>query len=186
MRTKVVPSLIGLALVSLIAVGVAVSRGSHLDTVPPNRGQDKPKTLRELAMERDVEVEGVDGSQHLTHMALRTIKREASAIVYGRIVDSRSYFEDSGPPIEHGEYITTEYTVEVLRALRDTTSQTMPPPNQAAPAPLITPLKIARNGGTVLVNGHRAAVKVKGYENLGPGKQYIFFYFGVLPTERTS
>jgi hypothetical protein len=38
-------------------------------------------------------------------------------------------------------------------------------------------LKIARNGGVVLVNGHRASVRVKGFENLNPGKQYVFFLY---------
>jgi hypothetical protein len=157
---------------------LAISLGSQAGTVSaPSVGQDEQKKLREIAMERDVEVEGVDGSHDLGDMTMESIKEDASAIVYGRIIDSKSFFDESGHPIEHGTIITTEYTVEVLRVLRDRTLETVPLPGKPGAAPLATPLKIARNGGVVHVNGHRASVRVKGYEALNPGKLYLFFLF---------
>jgi hypothetical protein len=139
--------------------------------------QTKQKKLREIAMERDVEVEGVSES-HSEYPTFEELTKDAAAIVYGRIIDSRSFFDESGDPVlEYGELITTEYTVDVLRVLKDKTSDTLPPRERPQPAPLNTPLKIARNGGVVYVNGHRAAVKVKGFESLEPGKQYVFFLF---------
>lgn len=175
MRTKGIHLLIGVALISVIAAGVAVSQQGTATS--SKSGQDRPKKLKERAMERDVEVEGVDGSHHLTYVTLENIKKSASAIVYGRIINTHSYWEDSGAPIEQGEDITTEYSVEVLRVMRDTTRDTTSHPVKSTPAQLVTPLRIARNGGVVDVNGHRASVKVKGYESLKPGKQYVFFLF---------
>ena len=132
--------------------------------------------MRDIAIERDVEVEGRSESPS-EFTTLESLKEEAAAIVYGRITDARSFFDESGHPVEHGELITTEYTVDVLRVLKDTTPDAATQPGRAAPAPLATPLKIARNGGEVTVNGHRAVVKVKGYETLNPGKLYVFFLF---------
>ena len=138
-----------------------------------NSGQTRPKKLREIAMERNVEVEGPSGC-NLADMSLADLSTSSSAIVYGRIIDSKSFFDESSPS-ESGDYITTEYAIEVLRVLKDRTLETMPPANKPAPAPLTTPLKIARNGGVVSVNDHRASVRVKGYEAIVSGKQYVFF-----------
>src|SRR6185436_11088585 len=66
-------------------------------------------------------------------------------------------------------------SVQVLRVFKNTTLETMPPSNMLAPAALATPVKIARNGGVVFVNGHKAAVNVKGYEALIPEREYVFF-----------
>lgn len=140
-----------------------------------NSNQARAKKLREIAMERDVEVEGVSES-HSEYETFEDVRKDAAAIVYGRILDSESHFAEARP-VEYGEVITTKYTVDVLRVLKDKTLDTLPPPERAQPAPLYTPLKIARNGGVVYVNGHRAAVKVKGFESLEPGKQYVFFLF---------
>ncbi len=116
MRTKVVFSLIGLTLISVIAAGLAVSRGSHPGAATsPNAGQDKPKKLREIAMERDVEVAG--RADHSEYSDFDALAKDAEAIVYGRIIEAKSYFDESGLPIEHGTIITTEYTLEVLRVL---------------------------------------------------------------------
>jgi hypothetical protein len=157
--------------VGALAVSLIERQGS---AVSPNVSQAQQKKLRELAMQRDVEVEANSGSD-LAFTTLASLKAESKAIVYGRIMDSKSFFDESGHPAEYGEVITTEYTVEVLRVLKDSTLETMPSLGKAVPAPLTTPLKIARNGGVVNVNGHRAAVRVKGFDNLSPGKQYVFF-----------
>jgi hypothetical protein len=178
MRAKVVSSLIGLALISAIASGLAVSRGSRSSSVTlAKSGQGKPKTLREIAMERDVEVAGLENnSEDREYADFTELAKNAEVIVYGRIFDRTSYFDDSGLSFEHGKIIMTEYKVQVLRVLKNRIGELMLPADKAA-APLKTPLKITRNGGVVYVNGHRASMKVKGFEDINPGQDYIFFLF---------
>lgn len=177
MRKKALPLTVLLTLLAVTVAALAVTLAQRQGRAQsPNASQAKQKNLREIAKERDVEVEGSSES-HSEYLTFAELTKDAVAIVHGRIVDSKSFFDESGHPIEHGENITTEYTVDVLRVLRDRTMNTMRSPDKPAPAPLSTPLKIARNGGAVYVNGHRAAVKVKGYESLIPGKQYVFFLF---------
>jgi hypothetical protein len=161
---------VALSVIVLIATVVQRQSSAQSQDVKPT----KQKKLIEIAEERDLEVVGSSGS-HVGYITLASLRTGAMAIVYGRIIDSNSFFDPSGHPIEYGENITTEYTVDVLRVLKDRTLDTTPAPGKAAPAPLSTPLKIARNGGVVYVNGHRASVKVKGFEALEPGKQYVFF-----------
>jgi hypothetical protein len=172
---KMLRSISVLSLFLVIPAGVAVWPMSRQDAANrANAGQAKQKKLREIAMERDVEFETGDTSD-LEYASLEGLKKESNAIVYGQIIDSKSFFDESGAPIEYGELITTEYTVDVLRIFKNTTLETMASPDKPFPAPLSTPLKIARNGGVVYVNGHRAAVKVKGYDALTPGNKYVFF-----------
>jgi hypothetical protein len=135
--------------------------------------QNRPKTLRERARERDVEVEGA-GDQ-LADIDLGSLKSESHAIVYGRILNTRSFFEESPSEIESGENITTEYEFQIARVLKDTTTEVIPLAPKPAPALLISPLRIARNGGVVSVNGHRASVKVKGFDAIESGKSYVMF-----------
>lgn len=99
----------------------------------------------------------------------------AHAIVYGRISDSKSFWDVSGHPIEHGENITTEHTVDVHRVLKDETRNLTPESGKPVPAPITTPLIIAHNGGVIYENGHRASVKVKEYEPLASGKECVLF-----------
>jgi len=141
-----------------------------------NVSQTKQKKLRDRAFEQDVEVEGVSEA-HAEYSSFDELTNEAQAVVYGRIADSNSFFDPSGHPEEYGEVITTEYTIEVYQVLRDRTRTSLPSTGKPAPAPLTTPLKIARNGGAVVVNGHRASVKVKGYDHLEIGRTYVFFLF---------
>jgi len=129
-------------------------------------------------MERDVEVPGLEEySEYYEYSDFKELAKNPNAIVYGRIIERNSYFDDSGLPFEHGRIIMTQYTVEVLRVLKDRTQEMMIAPNTPLPAPLKTPLKITRNGGVVYVNGHRASMKVKGFEDINPGQDYIFFLF---------
>ena len=180
MRAKVLGSLVGLVLILVIAAGLALSSGKGPSSGigprwknSPNSGQRKPKKLKEIALERDVEVQGSSRCD-LSEVSLSDLT-SSKAIVYGRITESKSFFEDSGAPIERGEYVTTEYLIEVLETLKDRTLETLPASDKTPPSPLTTPVKIARNGGTVYVNGHRASVKVKGYEELIPERKYVFF-----------
>jgi hypothetical protein len=142
---------------------------------PSGSERVKPKTLKERGEERDTEVPG-STEAHSEYTSLDGMRKEAAAIVYGRIIDSKSFWDESFPP-EYGENITTEYAVAVYRVLRDVKRTDPDDPARPAPAPLTTPLTIARNGGVVEVNGHRASVKVKEYEALAPGREYVFFLF---------
>lgn len=135
----------------------------------------RPKSLKERALERDVEVESTSESD-LPAATLPVLTKGSSAIILGKIKDAKSFFDESGHPVlEYGDIITTEYDIDVLRVLKNTTLERMPPAGMLGPAPVSTPLKIARNGGVVQVNGHKAAVKVRGYEALVPGREYVFF-----------
>jgi hypothetical protein len=172
---SIMPLFLLAAVLSVSALGVSLlqQQGAAKSATV---SQTKQKPLKERAMERDVSVEG--GIHPATeYRTFEALAKDAVAIVYGRVIDSKSFFDESGHPIGHGENITTEYTVEVYRVLRDRIMSSELPPDKAAPAPLTTPLKIARDGGVVYVNGHRAEVKYKGYESLKPGKQYVFFLF---------
>lgn len=140
----------------------------------PNQDKIRPKNLRELALERDVEIESTHESD-LAPATLPALTKGSSAIIVGKIKEAKSFFDESGAPVEYGELITTEYNIEVLRVLKNTTLERMPPAGMLGPAPVATPLKIARNGGSVQVNGHKATVKVKGYDALVPGREYVFF-----------
>lgn len=173
MKRKVLRSITLSALLVVAVAALAVSQVlRESDAKAPAARQEKAKTLRDIAAERDVETEeGIESGRE--YATLEELKKEATAVVYGRITDSKSFFDESGHPIEHGDYITTEYTVEVNQVLRNRTLNG--DISAGKPAPLTTPLKIARNGGVVEVNGHRAAVKAKGFESLTAGKSYVFF-----------
>ena len=173
MRNRIL-SLLTVATILAIAVSVfyfpeAVDSSKN----SPNSPQEKPKKLRERAMERDVEVEGPSGCA-VTNVTLEGLNKPSTAIVYGKINSSRSFFDESSP-LEAGDYITTEYSIDVLRVLKDTTRIITPVPGSDPPPTLTTPLKLARNGGVVMVNGHRASVRVKDFEELNSGNQYVFF-----------
>jgi hypothetical protein len=179
MRAKILSSLIGLALISAVAASLAISRGSHQGKASLNFGQEGPKPLREIAKERDIEVPGIEeNSEYYEFSDLKEAAKEARVIVYGRITERNSYFDDSSLPFEHGRIIMTKYTVDVLKVLKDRTPELIPmlPPDKP-PAPVKTPLEITRDGGVVYVNGHRASMKVRGYEEITPGQEYIFFLY---------
>lgn len=166
----------GIVVASFAAPGLPTGGKTRLQSANKERrigDQQKPKTLRERAKERDVEVEG--GGDQLSDIDLGSLKSESHAIVYGRILNSRSFFEDSHFEIESGENIVTEYEFQIARVLKDTTTEVIPLAPKPAPALLISPLRIARNGGVVSVNGHRASVKVKGFEAIESGKSYVMF-----------
>jgi hypothetical protein len=157
--------------ITALAASFVLRRGS---AQTPAAAQVREKKPRDIARERDWETEGSSES-HAEYASLEGMTRGADAIVYGRIVESRSFWEDSGHPLEHGENITTEYKVEIHRVLKDTTPSITTEPGKPRPATVTTPLIIARNGGVVYENGHRASVKVKQYALLTPGRDYVFF-----------
>lgn len=167
-------SVVAVALSAAFLAAALQPRGAA-QSRPANARQGPQKNLRERAADRDVEIPGSSESQS-EYTSLDEMTKEARAIVYGQIIDERSFFDESSPA-EYGENITTEYTVQVGRVLKDLKVSASAATGRPTPAPLTTPLTIARNGGEVRVNGHRASVKVAGYEALKPGKEYIFFLF---------
>lgn len=173
-HSLIVLSVVAVALSAVFLASVLQPRGAA-QSRPVNAKQEPQKNLKQLAADRDVEVPGASES-HSECISLDEMTKEAGAIVYGQIIDERSFFDESSPA-EYGENITTEYTVQIERVLKDLKKGVPAGTGQPAPAPLTTPLTIARNGGTVKVNGHRASVKVAGYEALRSGKEYVFFLF---------
>lgn len=167
------PRFLVTAVLSVGATGVSPLR-QRASAKSPAVSRAKQKTLKERAAERDVTIEVVAHSQYTTFEELIKLPR---AVVYGRIIDSVSFFDESGHYLDQGEYITTEYALEVVRVLKDAKLNAAPEPGKPVPAPLTTPLKIARNGGVVTVNGRRAEARAKGYESLVPGRQYVFFLY---------
>ena len=162
---------------AMLAVGAVVCALASLSVVSARPIFQSPtqKSLKERALDRDVEIESTAES-NLPSVTLPDLTGGSSAIVVGKIKDAKSFFDESGHPVlEYGDIITTEYDIEVLRVLKNTTLDRLPPANILGPAPVTSPLKIARNGGVVQVNGHKAAVKIKGYEALVPGRVYVFF-----------
>lgn len=158
-----------IALTTLSVWALAVIRQ---DGQEPRQDGGAQKKLRDLARERDVEVAFHTDSE-TEYTDLRALAKDADAVVMGRITQAESSFEGD-------DFIVTRYQVEVKRVLKDvspgvTCAATEVGGPEAAPAPLTTPLKLARLGGTVNVDGHRATAKVKGHESLTAGRDYVFF-----------
>jgi hypothetical protein len=165
LRAVTILTLAGLTL-SLTAWGIA--------SVPRQGGQvkqtegAKPKTLREIARERDIEVEEPAEGLNTEYNDLHLLAKHAEAIVVGRIMDEESSFDGD-------DYIVTTYRLDVLRVLKDTRLNAPLNAGQEPPAPLVTPLKLARPGGVVTINGHRASRILKGGERLKPGTDVLLF-----------
>jgi hypothetical protein len=141
---------------------------------PRNKKQEgaqaKPKTLREAAQERNVEVLAQSHSE-TEYEDLQALAKEVNVIVLGRINAIEPSFTESG------QFIVTNYEIDVKRVFKDTTAKGAwrHLEGAAPPAPLTSPLRFIRAGGVVEVNGHRASLKVKGYNLLREKRSYIFF-----------
>jgi hypothetical protein len=165
LRSVTVLTLAGL-LVTLTAWAVA--------STPRQGGQaardvgQKRKTLRDIARERDIEFEVSAEELNTEYHDLRMLAKGAEAIIVGRITDEESSFDGD-------DSIFTTYRLDVLRVIKETRLNAPLMAGQEQPSPLITPLKLVRPGGTVLVNGHRATGRLKGAERLKPGNDYLFF-----------
>jgi hypothetical protein len=165
LRSVMVLTLAGLAL-SLTAWAIA-SAPQQGGQAAQNAGQ-KRKTLRDIARERDVEFEVSAEELDNEYSDLRHLAKDAEAIIIGRITDEESSFSSD-------DHIVTAYQLDVLRVIKDTRLNAPLMSGQEPPAPLVTPLKLVRTGGTVLVNGHRATGRLKGAERLKPGNDYLLF-----------
>lgn len=159
----------------LILVGLTLSLTAWaLTSATPQGGPAtqndgaRRKTLRDIARERDVEVEESGEELSAEYDDLRSLAKGAEAIIIGRIIDKESSFDGD-------DHIVTTYQFDVLRVVKDTRLNAPLLSGQEPPAPLVSPLKLVRPGGTVLVNGHRASSKLKGSERLKPGHDFLLF-----------
>lgn len=145
------------------------ARGIGFNSQPSQQGiAQKRKTLREIAQERDVEIEVPGLETENEYSDLGELVKSAQLIVVGRINDEESGFSGD-------DHIITTYSVDVQRVLKDTTSQAVLQPRDARPIPVTSSLKFLRSGGTVTVNGHRVSMKLRGSEMLKPGDDYVLF-----------
>jgi hypothetical protein len=132
---------------------------------------DRPyvrKSMRQVAAERDIELP-VPNDATVEFSTLNGLKENAVAVVYGRIVKEEAAFNESG------DLITTNYTLNVKRVIRDDRLKYASMTGETDVLPLATPLRFYRAGGEVIVNGHRASQKLEGSELLSQGKDYILF-----------
>jgi hypothetical protein len=162
MRSRVQRSLTVFTLLSLtlfstfwFTTGVYSQRGQQQAKDADNLADLlKRKTLREVALERDVEI--ISHPELAEYNDLHSLARGADTIVVGRITHAESSFDESDNNID------TTYSVDVQRVLKAT-------------PPITSPLNFVGFGGVVHVNGHRASTRVKGFDLLKTGKDYILF-----------
>src|SRR5712664_2145053 len=100
MRKRILRSMTVLSVLVVAVAGLAISLVPRQGTANSfNAGQWKEKKLRDIAVERDVEISG-ESESHSEYTSLEELTKDASAIVYGRIIDSKSFFEDRCDPVE--------------------------------------------------------------------------------------
>jgi hypothetical protein len=164
MRTLAVLSLSGLALLTTWAIGSSAQPKTQA-TQPVGT---KLNTLREIAKERDVEVEVPEMESTTEYEDLGLLAKQAEAIVVARLIDEESAFDGD-------DHILTSCRLDVQRVLKQTQLNAPLGIEAELPAPLVGPLKVVRPGGVVVVNGRRATSRLKGSEKLKPGRQFLFF-----------
>jgi hypothetical protein len=159
-------TLIALSAAALSLTPWAVASAPRQSAQATQTDETKRKTLRELARERDVECVTYSEDE-VEYDDVRQLARAAEAIVVGRVSAAEADFSSD-------DYIATTYTIEVGRIIKDTQLKAPLLPDQPQPAPLAKPLKLARAGGEVRVNGHRASQRFEG-ETLAAGGEYVLF-----------
>jgi hypothetical protein len=158
-----------------MTVGAALAAVASLaiwstSVVGKQQGQTKPKKLREIAAERDVEVPIPTGENDAEFTDLESLSKVSYAIVVGRITQEQSSFDGD-------DYIFTAYNVDVQRVIKDAHTTTSAPAGYEEPPPVATPLKVVRSGGVVQYQGHRASAKLRGSELLKPNQDYVLFVY---------
>jgi hypothetical protein len=150
-----------LTIITLIGVlfSITVLSASLLNKSQGQISQSIPqdghsKTLRDVAQERDVEIDSTTCLGEFSDLS--SLTKASSTIVVGKVIDAHSFFS------EDGNDISTTYTLDTERILK-------------AQGPVSVPFKFVGSGGIVEVNGHRAIYKKKDFEQLSKGKRHIFF-----------
>lgn len=162
-------TLIALTAAALSLTAWAIASAPRQSPQAAQTGETKRKTLRDIARERDVEIQATEGELDGEYDDLHRLAKHAEAIVVARVTDAQSSFGDGG------DYIHTTYNLDVLRVVKDTQLNAPLMAGQEPPAPLMTPLKLVRPGGTVMVNGHRATQALQGGDRLKPGNDFLLF-----------
>ncbi|MDQ3473247.1 MAG: hypothetical protein M3447_05870 [Acidobacteriota bacterium] len=168
MKNKSIHLVTVLALCS-IAFSLAVwATASERQQVSESKQTDgtKRKTFRDLARERDIEVDAPQWESTVEYRDLGLLARHAEAIVVGRLTDEQSTFSGD-------DYIITTHSLAVQRVIKATKLNGPLAPGDEPPAPLLTPMRFVRPGGAVVVNGHLASQKWKGSEPLETGSDVL-------------
>jgi hypothetical protein len=162
-------TLIALTAAALSFTAWAIASAPRQSAQAPQTGETKRKTLRDIAHERDVEVQETEGELDGEYDDLRRLAKHAEAIVVARVTDAQSSFTDGS------DFIFTTYQLDVRRVVKDMRLSAPLMSDQPQPASLSTPLKLVRLGGTVQVNGYRATQAMKGGDHFKPGKDLLLF-----------
>ena len=170
MKTKLLRSLTLLTLSGIVlSLTVwAIASSSQQDTLATQADKTQRKTLLEVARARDVETDVPEMENTAEYDDVRLLARHAEAIVVGRIIEEESAFDGE-------DHILTSYQLDVQSVLKQTKLNAPLGMGDETPVPLVTPLKVVRPGGVVLVNGRRATSKLKGSEPLKPGRAFLLF-----------
>jgi hypothetical protein len=166
MKDKILRSLTAGAVLAVVASLAIWSTG----VVGKQQDKGKPKKLREIAAERDVEVPVATGESDSEYTDLESLSRAAYAIVVGRITEEQ-------PKFDGDDYIVTTYSVDIQRVIKDAHTTTSAPAGYPEPDPITTPLKVVRSGGVVQYQGHRVSAKLRGSELLKPQQDYVLFLY---------
>jgi hypothetical protein len=157
-----------LTLLTLTGIALSLTSWAQENSQATKTDGNKLKTLREIVRERDVETDVSELEESAEYEDLHVLAKHAEAIVVVRISDEESAFNGDNN-------IFTSYHVEVLSVLKQTKLNAPLSIGEEPPAPLVTPLKLVRPGGVVMVDRHRAFAKLKGSELLKPDRYFLLF-----------
>jgi hypothetical protein len=157
-----------LSVVVLLLTAWAIASSAQKNSQTTQTQGTKLKTLREIARERDVETDVSEMEESAEYEDLHVLAKHAEAIVVVRVSDEESAFDGDN-------HISTSYHLEVLNVLKHTKLNAPLGVGDQPPAPLVTPLKLVRPGGVVMVNDRRAFAKLKGSEPLKSGRHFLLF-----------
>lgn len=161
-------TLLALTAAALSLTAWAIASAPRQSPQAAQADETKRKTLRERARERDVDVQEIEDELSGEYSDLRTLAKHAESIVVGRVTSAQ-------PSFDGDDFIYTTYQIDVQRVVKDTQLNAPLMAGQEPPAPLMTPLKLVRPGGTVMVNGHRATEALQGGDRLKPGNDFLLF-----------
>lgn len=155
-------------LFSFVILSIGYSSEYKSEAQESSDKNQKKKSLRELAQERDVEIVSLRESE--AEYNLETLAR-SEGIVQGRIIKAETTLTDN--------LLYTTYTIETQRIIKPFTSaaplEAYQLLDKTPPEPIGAVFKITRPGGSLLVNGHRIIEKAAGQDELVENKNYIFF-----------
>lgn len=111
-----------MTLITLLAVGLSVvtwAAATATSQEPKSDDSTRHKTLRQLALERDLEFDVSDSCGDWEYGDLRWLGKYSDAIVLGRLREEESFFDGEN-------HISTRYVVDLSRIFKDGTSESLP------------------------------------------------------------